>query len=65
MLPNQNFFQKNDMPSEFEESMRNQISFFLSDYPLYKQWKIDEIYAEAGSNETTQLSKFLSNRKYI
>ena len=40
-----NIFKKKNMQSEFEESMRNQVSYFLSDYPLYKQWKIDEIYA--------------------
>lgn len=45
MFNEQNPERKN-IPPEFEESMRNQISEFLSDYPLYKKLRIDEIYAD-------------------
>jgi hypothetical protein len=38
--------EKKNISIEFEESMRNQISNFLSEYPLYKRLSIDEMCAD-------------------
>jgi hypothetical protein len=53
----------NKKQTNFEEVIRNEISIFLSEYPLYKRWKIEEICMDLDLKKQHSFMGFCPNAK--